>query len=712
MKHAWLRSTTVMLLVGLIFLLSYCRRKMKIVYPETKTTDQIDDYHGTRVTDPYRWLEDDASEETKAWVEAQNAVTFDYLERIPERRKIEKRLTELWNYERHGLPEKKNGKIFFTKNDGLQNQSVLCMRDSLEGDTRVLLDPNTFSEDGTVALVASDFSENARYLMYGTASGGSDWREFFLRDIRTGDDLEDHLRWIKFSGAAWSKDSKGFYYSRYPQPEEGKLLLQQNKNMKIYYHRVGTRQSLDKLIYEDPGHPDRMFFSQVSHDGRYLIITVMEGTDERNRVFYMRIGKNKTGRVIRLLNRFDAGYGYVDNDGSLFYFLTNLDAPNWRLVAIDIENPGRTAWRNIIPEGDDVLSSVRVVNDQLIAVTMHDAHHRIRIYQKDGNWVRDITLPALGTVEGISGDKYDREMFFGFNSFAYPATQFRYDFVSGETTAFAVPSVGFDPQAFETQQVFYPSKDGTRIPMFISFKKGIELNGMNPVYLTGYGGFNVSVTPYFSVMNLMWMEMGGVFALANLRGGGEYGTDWYKLGRLDKKQNVFDDFIAAAETLIAEGYTSKSKLAIGGASNGGLLVAACMVQRPDLFAAVLSDVGVLDMLRYHLFTIGWAWASDYGRSDDPGQFKTLFAYSPLHNLREGLAYPATLITTADHDDRVVPAHSFKFAATLQSVHAGESPVLIRVETRAGHGSGKPTQMQIEEVSDRLAFLVENLDMRY
>ncbi len=684
----------------------------KIEYPVTRTADVVDNYHGTAVGDPYRWLEDDNAEETLDWVNAQNEVTFAYLEKLPGRKKIEERLTELWNYEKYGLPYKEGGLYFFSKNDGLQNQSVLYVQKTLDDEPRELLDPNTFSADGTIALTSTAVSKNGRYLMYGLSSGGSDWQEFRVRDIDSGEDMPDILRWIKFSGASWSKDSGGFYYSRFPESEEGEEMMQQNKNMKIYYHRLGDTQDKDLLIHQDPQHPDWGFYGQVTDDGNYLIITVSEGTDRRNRVYFMRIGgSSKKGRLVKLLDDFDAGYGFIGNDGPTFYFQTDLEAPKGRVIAININRPRRANWREIIPEGNDVIASVSLIHEKFVVVTMHDAHNQIKIYNKNGPFDRDIQLPALGAIEGISGKKGEAELFFGFLSFAYPHTIFRYDFSGDEPTVFRAPEVKFNPDDFETKQVFYPSADGTEIPMFLTYKKGMTFDGDAPVFLYGYGGFNISLTPRFSVSNLLWMELGGIYAQVNLRGGGEYGIEWYQQGILEKKQNVFDDFIAAAEYLIAENYTSSEKLAIGGASNGGLLVGACMTQRPDLYAVALPAVGVLDMLRYHHWTIGWAWASDYGRSDNPEHFDFLYKYSPLHNLKKGTAYPATLITTADHDDRVVPAHSFKFAAALQQAHAGAEPVLIRIETRAGHGAGKPTSKQIEEQADKWAFVAKHLRMK-
>ena len=698
-------------MVSLFLLASLLSCSGKIEYPATKEEGTVDDYNGIKIADPYRWLEDDNSEETKQWVAAQNRVTFPYLNKIPQRKKIIKRLTELWNYEKYSLPFKEGGLYFYFKNDGLQNQSVLYVQESLDGEPKILLDPNKLSEDGTIALSTYAVSKNGRYLMYGLSSGGSDWQEFYVRDIASGIDLDDHLQWIKFSGGSWSKDSQGFYYSRYPEPQEGEELQQQNRFPKVYYHKIGTPQTADELIYEDPKQPDWGFGATVTDDGNYLILHVWQGTDRKNRIYYMKLNGKRKGKVAKLLDEFDAGYLFVDNDKTTFYFKTDLNSLKSKVISIDTRRPNRLNWKTVIPEQENVLDYLSVINNRFVAVYMQDAYNLIKIFNKNGKFDSDVVLPAIGSVDGISGQKNDSEMFYGFFSFAYPPSHYRYDLESKESIVFRKPEVRFNPEDFETQQLFCESKDGVKVPIFISYKKGIELKSNNPTYLCGYGGFNISLTPNFSVGNLQWMEMGGIYAQANLRGGGEYGTEWYKQGTLENKQNVFDDFIAAVEYLISEGYTSKEKLAIGGGSNGGLLVGACMTQRPDLYAAALPAVGVLDMLRYHKFTIGWAWASDYGRSDNPDHFKFLYAYSPLHNINAGISYPATLVTTADHDDRVVPAHSFKFAATLQKNHSGEAPILIRVETQAGHGAGKPTSKQIEEQADKWAFLTKILKMK-
>ena len=682
-------------------------------YPAARKSDVVDDYHGTRVPDPYRWLEDPDSPESRAWIEAQNRLTAAYLADIPARATIRQRLTKLWNYPKYGAPFRKAGRYFFLKNDGLQNQSVLYKQASLEATPETLLDPNILSEDGTVALSTLAVADNGRLLAYGTAASGSDWEEFRVRDVVTARDLSDHLKWIKFSGASWTKDGAGFFYSRYPEPTD-KALTDVNRFQRLYYHRLGTDQAQDVLVYERPDQPDWGMNAEVTDDGRYAVLTVWLGTDRRNRVYYRDLKDPRhpriTGEVVRLLDDFDASYAFVGNDGPVFYFLTDLDAPRKRVIAIDTRHPERGGWRELIPQGQDVLEGVQIIHDTFVANYMHDASSRLRLFALDGRMLKDLELPTLGSIGSISGERKDDEMFYAFTSFLYPTTIFRYDFKSGATSVFKAPTIDFDPSRYETKQVFYTSKDGTRVPMFITYKKGLTLDGSNPTYLYGYGGFNISLTPSFSVAMLVWLEMGGVYAVPNLRGGGEYGEEWHQGGMHEKKQNVFDDFIAAAEYLIAQRYTSPAKLAIAGGSNGGLLVGAAMTQRPELFGAALPAVGVMDMLRFHKFTIGWAWVTDYGSADSAAQFPYLYKYSPLHNIRAGTRYPATLVTTADHDDRVVPGHSFKFTATLQAAQAGPQPVLIEIETKAGHGAGKPTSKVIEEQADRIAFLVRNLGM--
>ena len=687
---------------------AYSERPLQ--YPQTKKIDQVDDYHGTKVADPYRWLEDDNSAETKAWVEAENKVTFGYLEEIPARAKIKSRLTRLWDYEKYGVPFREGGRYFYSKNDGLQNQSVIYTADRLESGPRVLIDPNKLSADGTVALAGYGISDDGRYMAYGISDAGSDWVTYRVRDIASTQDTSDEIRWVKFSGASWTPDGKGFYYSRYDAPDENTKLMQANYFHKLYYHQLGTPQSQDVLVYERPDEKEWGFAGNVTDDGRYLIITVWKGTEQKNRVFYKDLRDHNAEGVVELLNDFDAEYNFIDNDGPIFFFQTDLNAPRGRVIAINTRQPAKEDWSELIPESKATLQGVSLVGDRFICSYLKDAYSEIKLYDLAGRFQRDVKLPGLGSAGGFGGKRGDTETFYSYTSFATPATVYRYDIASGTSTVFKQPTVDFNPDDYETKQIFYSSKDGTQIPMFITHKKGLALDGNNPTYLYGYGGFKASMTPFFSVSNVVWMEMGGVYAMANLRGGGEYGQDWHDAGRLKNKQNVFDDFIAAGEWLIANKYTRSEKLAIGGGSNGGLLVGACMTQRPDLFGAALPAVGVMDMLRFHKFTIGWAWKSDYGCSEDADDFKTQFAYSPLHNIKPGKSYPATLVTTADHDDRVVPAHSFKFAAALQEAQAGKAPVLIRIETRAGHGAGKPTTKIIEEQADKWGFLVRTLGM--
>lgn len=681
-----------------------------LTYPTTRQADQVDDYHGTKVADPYRWLEDPDSDETKAWVEAQNKVTFGYLEDIPQRESLKQRITKLWNYEKYGIPYKEGNRYFYFKNDGLQNQSVLYTLTSLDGEPRVLIDPNTLSEDGTIALSGIAISDDGNRMAYGLSTSGSDWQEWKVRDVETGYDLSDHLKWVKFSGASWTTDNQGFFYSRYDEPNDATKLEDANYYHKLYYHKLGTDQSDDQLIYHRPDQKEWMFNGSVTEDGHYLIIYVSQGTDPKNLVFYKDL-QNPDSPIVELISEFEANFSLIDNDGSIFWVQTDLDAPRSRVIAIDIHNPGRENWQEIIPQAEETLEDVGVLNNQFVADYLKDARSSIKIFDLNGAFVREVELPGIGSAGGFGGKRYDTETFYVFTSFTTPATIYRYDMVTGERSLFRQPTVDFDPTQYETRQVFYRSKDGTQVPMFITHKKGLTLDGNNPTYLYGYGGFNVSLTPSFSISNLVWMEMGGVYAIPNLRGGGEYGEDWHQAGIKLNKQNVFDDFIAAAEWLIENKYTRPQKLAIGGGSNGGLLVGACMTQRPDLFRAALPSVGVLDMLRFHKFTIGWAWCSDFGSPENLEEFQALYAYSPLHNLKPGTAYPATLITTADHDDRVVPAHSFKFAAALQAAHSGDNPVLIRIETKAGHGAGKPTAKIIEEIADKWAFLQRVMDFQ-
>jgi prolyl oligopeptidase len=682
-------------------------------YPSARTVDVVDDYHGTSVADPYRWLEDADAPDTAAWVEAENQLTHGFLDQVPARAKIAARLTQLWNYERYGLPGKQGGAYFFSKNDGLQNQAVLYVTRALDAEPRVLLDPNTLSTDGTVALSGMSISEDGKLMAYQLAAAGSDWNEIRVRDVATGQDRADVLRWIKWSGMSWTKDSAGFYYGRYDEPKPGEELAATNYFQKLYYHRVGTEQSADVLVYERKDEKEWAFGGDVTEDGRYLVISVSKGTDAKNQVFYKDLhGKGTAGEVIELVTGFANEYSFLGNLGTRFYFKTDLDAPRGRVIVIDLAHPERAHWKEVVAHAPETLESAGLVGGKLVTQYLKDAHSLVRVRDTSGKLEREVELPGLGSALGFGGRFDDAETFFAYSDYTSPTSIYRYDLKTGESRVWKRPEVAFDPAAYETEQVFITSKDGTQVPLFIVHKKGLARDGSAPTILYGYGGFNISLTPAFSVATLVWLEMGGVYAVANLRGGGEYGEDWHQAGVKARKQNVFDDFIGAAEWLIAHQYTSTPKLAIAGGSNGGLLVGACMTQRPELFGAALPAVGVMDMLRYHKFTIGWAWADDYGSSDDAELFPTLYAYSPYHQLLrqkgQGVHYPPTLVTTADHDDRVVPGHSFKFAAALQAAQAGDAPVLIRVDVRAGHGAGKPTSKLIATQADVYAFLVKVL----
>lgn len=680
-----------------------------IKYPDAPKGDQVDEYHGVKVADPFRGLEDANSEPTKAWVEAENKVTFDFLRAIPAREGIRKRVEELWNYQKYGIPTKDGGRYFYSKNTGLQNQSVIYTAPSVDVEPTLLLDPNTLSADGTVSLESYAISEDGKNMAYGLHASGSDWIEWRVRDVASARDLPDVIKWSKFSGASWTKDGRGFFYSAYDAPDEKSQLQAVNYHQKLYYHRLGETQDKDALAYERKDQKEWGFGGAVTDDGNYLMINVSQGTESKNRVFFRPLQDDPTGApVVELLRDADARYDFVGNDGAVFYFTTNKDAPRGRLVAIDTGKP--LALREIVPQSADTLQGVNYVGGRFVAEYLKDARTAVKIFGVDGKATGEVSFPGLGTAGGFGGRPHDPETFYSYTSYTTPPTVYRYDVQSGETKAVFAPKATFEPKDYTTEQVFYPSKDGTRVPMFISYKRGMERNGANPTVLYGYGGFDISLTPAFSPADLVWMEMGGILAVPNLRGGGEYGEEWHLAGTKAHKQNVFDDFIAAGEYLIANKYTSTPKLAAYGRSNGGLLVGATMSQRPDLFGAALPTVGVLDMLRFQKFTIGWAWASDYGSSDDAEQFKALYAYSPLHHLRAGVSYPPTLIFTSDHDDRVVPAHSYKFAATLQAAQGGPAPVLIRVETKSGHGAGRPTSKLIEEVADRWAFLHQVLGM--
>lgn len=687
-----------------------------LTYPDTKKTDAADDYHGTRVADPYRWLETDVreSKDVADWVAAENRVTAAFLDSIPERAAIQKRVTELWNYEKFSAPFKVGGRYFYSKNDGLQNQNVLFILDRLDGEPRVLLDPNTWSKDGTVALgQGMAISEDGNFLAYPVAEAGSDWNVWKVIDVATGKPLSDELRWVKFSGAAWTADGKGFFYSRFPEPAKGAAFQALNENQKLYFHRRGTPQAEDALVYEVPEKPKWGVTSDTSEDGRYLVISVSDGTTSRKvRVLYKNLS-NPDAKPVELIGNHDNKYTFLGNDGPVFYLRTDQDASRGRVVAIDTRDPDPAKWKTLVPEAKETLEAVHLVGNRFVCLYLKDAKTLVKVHELSGAFVREVAFPGIGSAGGFGGRRNDPETFYSFNSFATPTSIYRYDVATGATKPYRESKVKFDPAEYEVKQVFYPSKDGTKVPMFVAHKKGLKLDGTNPTLLYGYGGFNIPLPPGFSVSRLAWMEMGGVFAQANLRGGGEYGVEWHRAGTKLKKQTVFDDFIAAAEYLIKEKYTSPKKLAIQGGSNGGLLVGACLTQRPELFGACLPAVGVMDMLRFQKFTAGRYWVDDYGSSDNPDEFKALHEYSPYHVLlkKGSQDYPATLVTTADTDDRVVPGHSFKFAAALQAVQRGASPVLIRIETRAGHGAGKPTAKVIEEVADQWAFLVKTLDFQ-
>ena len=676
----------------------------KLNYPKTAKVSQIDDYFGKKVEDPYRWLEISDSSAVADWVKAENKVTFAFLEKIPFRTAIRKRHEEVWDYPKVSAPQKEGDYYYIYKNDGLQNQSVLYRMKNLKDTGEIFLDPNKLSDDGTVALTATSFSKDSKYFAYGTASGGSDWQEFFVMDTSTGKKLDDHLKWVKFSGMAWYKD--GFFYGRFDAPQKGKELEAKNEFMKIYYHKLGDSQDKDKLVYEDKAHALRYFSSQTTESEKYLIIGASEGTS--GTALYFK-DLEKDGELKTIIDNFEYENFIIDNLGDKILLMTNMDAPKYRLVTIDPTKPDSKNWQTLIPESKDVLASVSLAGGKIIATYEKDAHSEVIIFDEKGKKLNDVKLPALGTASGFRGKKDDKEVFYTFTSFTYPTTAYKYNLESNQSEVYFQPKVSFKADDYETKQVFYSSKDGTKVPMFIVHKKGLKTDGQNPTILYAYGGFNISLTPSFNPGYIPFLENGGIYAVANLRGGSEYGEEWHKAGMLLKKQNVFDDFIAAAEYLIKEKYTSSDKLAIRGGSNGGLLVGACMTQRPELYKVALPAVGVMDMLRFHKFTIGYAWVVEYGSSErNKEEFENLYAYSPLHNIKEGVKYPATMVTTADHDDRVVPAHSFKFIATLQEKQAGDAPVLIRIDEKAGHGAGKPTSKIIDEYADILSFTLYNM----
>lgn len=696
-----------LLLLGSMITFSSCEKKAKIVYPETAKGNTVDTYFGVEVADPYRWLENDTSAETAAWVKAQNEVTLNYLKQIPFRATLKQQLTELTNYEKYGSPFKKHGRYYFFKNNGLQNQSVLYVQHSPESEPEVLLDPNKLSEDGTVALGGIYFSNNGKYMAYTISRSGSDWQEIYVLDLTTGRLLDDCILWAKITGASWQ--GNGFYYSAYDAPSDGKEYSNVNENHKIYYHKLGEPQSKDKLVYQNPAHPKRFYTAGVSENEKVLFI--YESGEGQGNALYLKDLTKKNAPVVKVADDMDYSYSPLDVSGNRILFLTNYGAPKYKIMEATLSAPALKNWKDLIPESDAVLTTVDIIGGKLVATYEKDASHHAYVYDMNGKQLHEVKLPALGSVS-FSGDKKDNEAFYTFTSFTFPSSIYRYDIENNAFELYRAPEVKFNPEDYTTEQIFFESKDGTKVPMFLTYKKGLKKDGKNPVLLYGYGGFNISLNPGFSTMRLPFMENGGIYAQVNLRGGGEYGKEWHDAGTKMQKQNVFDDFIAAAEYLVKDQYTCPQKIAIMGGSNGGLLVGACLNQRPDLFKVAIPQVGVMDMLRYHKFTIGWNWASDYGTSADSKEmFEYLKAYSPLHTLKPGTAYPATLITTADHDDRVVPAHSFKYAAALQAANDGTNPTLIRIESKAGHGAGKPISKVIDEYADTYAFIMHHLDMK-
>nr|WP_246114506.1 prolyl oligopeptidase family serine peptidase [Rubripirellula tenax] len=682
-----------------------------MAYPDTATVDTTDDYFGRKVADPYRWLEDTESAETAAWIEAQNKVTQSYLQSLPQREPMRKRLEKFWNYERYDLPIKKGDFYLYSHNDGLQDQSILYKAESLDADRQVLIDPMTFSKDGTVALAGTATSDDGKLMAYGLADGGSDWRTWKVRDVATGKDLPDVVEWVKFSGIAWKPDGSGFFYGRYDAPVEGAELTGTNENQKLYFHKLGDLQSKDTLVFARPDQPKWGFSPEVTDDGRYLVIQNWRGTEPQSQVFIKNL-RQEGSPVIPLITGFDADFVWAASIGDTHYFVTDHEAPKRRLIAVPAGEENRDAWKEVIAETSDVLESASLFGETFYASYLKDARGRVNRHTIDGSMIDELPLPGVGTVGGFTGRQSAEETFFSFTNYVTPTSIYRVDLKDGSVSLWRQPEVAFDVADYVTEQLFCVSKDGTKIPIIVTRRADTTLDGTNPTMLYGYGGFNISITPGFSPATVGWVDAGGVYAVANLRGGGEYGRQWHEAGMKLKKQNVFDDCIAAAEFLIEKKYTTGSRLSLSGRSNGGLLVGAVTTQRPDLFGACLPQVGVMDMLRYHKFTIGWAWASEFGSSDEEDQIDNLLSYSPLHNIKPGVCYPATLVTTADRDDRVVPGHSFKYAAALQAAQGKTSnckrPTLIRIETRAGHGAGTPVSKQIEEYADKWAFLLENL----
>lgn len=676
-----------------------------------KASSKVDNtinYHGTKVTDNYQWLEADGSAEVQKWIEDQNKKTYAYLDSIPFRSSLRQRLEDIWNYPKFSAPFKEGDYYFFSKNDGLQNQGVVYYQKGLKAEPQVFIDPNKLSEDGTVALSGLSFSNDHKLVAVSTSASGSDWQTVEVMDVASKNKLSDKIEWVKFNSPAWKGD--GFYYGRYPEPKKGAEHSEASINQKIYYHKLGTSQKDDKLIYEDPANPYQYLGAQVTEDERFLLIYIHAGT-HGNGIMVQDL-TDPNGKLTTLFEGFENNYSVIENVGDKLLVHTDKGAPKYRLVLVDPKNPAAENWTDVIPQSDDLLEGVSTAGGKLFASFLHKASSKVVQYDYSGKMEREIELPTIGSASGFSGDKEDKEVFYTFTSFVYPPTIYSYSIDKGASAEYKKSEVKFNFDEYETKQVTYKSKDGTEIPMFIVHKKGLEMNGNNPVYLYGYGGFNIPLTPSFSIGRMALLEKGFVYAMPSLRGGGEFGEDWHKAGMKEKKQNVFDDFIAAAEYLVAEKYTNKDKIAIAGGSNGGLLVGACMTQRPDLFQVCIPSVGVLDMLRYHKSTAGWGWVVEYGCADSAEDFKYLIKYSPLHNIKDGVEYPATLVLTGDHDDRVVPWHSFKYAARLQEAHKGANPVMIRISTKAGHGAGKPTSKQIDEMADQFAFIFKNLGVSY
>ncbi len=699
-------KTVSKLIVLFSFMLISAINCQQIKYPETKKIDQVDDYHGTKIADPYRWLEDNNSKETAAWVEEENKITQDYLSKIPYREAFKKRLTELWNYERFSAPSKHGDYYTYSKNDGLQEQSVINIQNGLKDAPEVLLDPNKLSNDGSVSLDGLYFSNDNKYMSYGISRGGSDWREYFVMDVKTRQLTKDYIKWAKFTGIAWFKD--GFYYSRFDEPQKGEELKQKNEFQKLYYHKLGTDQSQDQLVMEDKQNPKYGFGAGVTDDERFLLVYVSQGTAPENMLYYKDLATDMAIKPV--FDKFEAQYNIIDNLGDNFLILTNYKAPNNKVVLVDPKNPAKENWKTIVAESKNVIQEASFVGGKIFITYLKDANSIVSVFNTDGKFLYDVKLPGIGTVSGFGGKKNEFETFYTFTSFAYPSTIFKYDVKNNTSELFRKSEVKFDPEAYEAKEVFYESKDGTKIPLFIVHKKGLKLDGNNPTLLYAYGGFNIPILPAFSVARIPLLENGVIYASACLRGGSEYGEDWHKAAMFEKKQNVFDDFISAAEYLIKNKYTNSTKLAVQGGSNGGLLIGAVINQRPDLYKVAFPQVGVMDMLRFHKFTIGWAWVSEYGSSDNADQFNYLIKYSPLHNIKKGATYPATMITTADHDDRVFPAHSFKYTATLQEMNDGKNPTLIRIETKVGHGAGTSTSKSIELYSDFWSFMFYNMGL--